>query len=181
MLPMLLARALESGPRETIKAPKALESKIQATPRYEQSKPILIVDDSLTIRTHLRSLLHSFGFAVIESDNAEDVLASPSLTPYACVLMDVLMPGMGGYEACRRIKALGRTGNSVPVVMLTSKTSPFDHIRGKMAGCDAYLNKPVNPNELLAALSRHVLPAASNRVIQRPMNHNTVAHQFVAT
>ena len=74
---------------------------------------------------------------------------------YTCILMDVLMPGMDGYEACRRIKARARTGEGPPIVMLTSKSSPFDRIRGKMAGCDAYLTKPIDPNDLYQVVLRY--------------------------
>ena len=69
------------------------------------------------------------------------------------MLLDVLMPGIDGFEACRRIKA--RAG-SPPVVMLTSKSSPFDRVRGKMAGCDTYLTKPVDAEQLRAVVSRHL-------------------------
>ncbi|HEY8049741.1 MAG TPA: response regulator, partial [Ramlibacter sp.] len=70
-----------------------------------------------------------------------------------CVFMDVLMPGVDGFEACRRIKA--RRG-ALPVVMLTSKSSPFDRVRGKIAGCDTYLTKPVDIVQLRDALGRHI-------------------------
>ena len=66
------------------------------------------------------------------------------------------MPGMDGYETCRRIKALPKTGKDVKIIMLTSRTSPFDRIRGKMAGCDAYLTKPVEAEKLHETLRRHL-------------------------
>jgi twitching motility two-component system response regulator PilG len=67
--------------------------------------------------------------------------------------MDVVMPGVDGYEGCREIKRLQRR-QVLPVVMLTSKSSPFDRIRGRMAGCDAYLAKPVDDEELKHVLAR---------------------------
>jgi twitching motility two-component system response regulator PilG len=67
--------------------------------------------------------------------------------------MDVVMPGVDGYEGCREIKKLQRQ-KVLPVVMLTSKSSPFDRIRGRMAGCDAYLGKPVNDQDLKQVLAR---------------------------
>lgn len=88
--------------------------------------------------------------------------------------MDVMMPGMNGYEACRRSKARSRTGEAPAVVMLTSKTSPFDRIRGKMAGCDAYLSKPINSNKLQTVLSDYAA-AASSRESQRPVHHPVLA------
>ena len=78
--------------------------------------------------------------------------------------MDVLMPGIDGFEACRRIKAKRA---KLPVVMLTSKSSPFDRVRGKMAGCDTYLTKPVDPAQLREVLARHVPLAATARELAR--------------
>jgi two-component system cell cycle response regulator len=70
-----------------------------------------------------------------------------------CIFMDVVMPGADGYEGCREIKRQRRE-RALPVVMLTSKSSPFDRIRGRMAGCDAYLAKPVEEGELQQVLTR---------------------------
>jgi two-component system, cell cycle response regulator len=70
--------------------------------------------------------------------------------------MDVLMPDMDGYEGCKRIRSLKAKIGALPVLMLTSKSSPFDRIRGKMAGCDAYLTKPVQPELLHAALAPYL-------------------------
>ena len=124
-------------------APLGLPSSIN-----EQPRPILVVDDSLAVRAHLRSLLEAGGFVVSESDSAQAALELLSRQSFDCVLMDVMMPGIDGYEGCRRIKAMLRGARSLPVVMLTSKSSPFDRIRGKMAGCDAYLTKPIDPKQL---------------------------------
>ena len=66
------------------------------------------------------------------------------------------MPGMDGYETCRRIKALPHMLKRVKVIMLTSRTSPFDRIRGKMAGCDAYLTKPVQAQTLYTTLNEYL-------------------------
>jgi twitching motility two-component system response regulator PilG len=70
------------------------------------------------------------------------------------------MPGIVGYEGCRRIKAgPSSERRPTPIVMLTSKASPFDRIRGKMAGCDAYLTKPVDPTQLYEVLTKFVAAA----------------------
>jgi two-component system, cell cycle response regulator len=149
ILPMLLARALEQSPGTAAAfatsraAPLDLPNSINERPR-----PILVVDDSLAVRAHLRSLLEAGGFVVSESDSAQAALALLARQSFDCVLMDVMMPGIDGYEGCRQIKAMLRGARALPVVMLTSKSSPFDRIRGKMAGCDAYLTKPVDPKQL---------------------------------
>jgi DNA-binding response OmpR family regulator len=66
------------------------------------------------------------------------------------------MPDTDGYEGCRKIKSLKSSIGHLAVVMLTSKASPFDRIRGKMAGCDAYLTKPVEPARLYEVLAHHI-------------------------
>ncbi len=124
----------------------------------EQSKSIsvLVVDDSLAVRAQVRSLLESRGLLVTDVENADTAIKLAAATRYACILMDVLMPGMDGYEACRRIKENAQFGLQSTVVMLTSKSSPFDRIKGMMAGCDAYLTKPINPEKLQHVISHYV-------------------------
>jgi two-component system cell cycle response regulator len=149
-LPILLARALEKTPSNAVNA-------VSAKP---QGNAVLVVDDSAAVRAQLRALLESRGLAVADVDSAEAALAAAAASHYACILMDVLMPGIDGYEACRRIKA---SKHGAPaIVMLTSKSSPFDRIRGKMAGCDAYLTKPVDAEHLYEVISRHMETPASN-------------------
>ena len=67
------------------------------------------------------------------------------------------MPGIDGYEACRKIKAMPANSKNIKpsIIMLTSKSSPFDRIRGKMAGCDAYLTKPVQKSHLMQVLAKY--------------------------
>ncbi|MBC5768043.1 response regulator [Ramlibacter albus] len=149
ILPVLLYRALELAPREQPAAAPAASV---------ASRRVLVVDDSLAVRNYLRSMLEKEGIEVHEAESAEQGIETAAAGNYACVLMDVLLPGIDGFEACRRLKARARNGHQLPVVMLTSKSSPFDRVRGKMAGCDTYLTKPVDPNELRGVVARHVAP-----------------------
>ncbi len=149
-LPVLLARALEKTP-----------STAACAAAKPESNAVLVVDDSAAVRAQLRALLESRGLAVADVDSAEAALAAAAESHYACILMDVLMPGIDGYEACRRVKANTHDGAAPTVVMLTSKSSPFDRIRGKMAGCDAYLTKPVDPEHLYEVISRYTATPAT--------------------
>ena len=165
ILPMLLARALEQGPRKKTDAARAtipadLEPSA-ASARGASNRPVLVVDDSLAVRAHLRSLLEARGVSVVLADSAETGIAAAAAAPYGCILMDVLMPGIDGYEACRRIKSAASAGKRPAIVMLTSKSSPFDRIRGKMAGCDAYLTKPVDPPKLHEVVTQYIAAVAS--------------------
>ena len=65
---------------------------------------------------------------------------------YDSIFLDVVMPGVDGYEVCKRVKK-DKEKKHIPVIMLTSKSSPFDKVKGKLAGCDSYLTKPVEHEE----------------------------------
>jgi len=156
-LPMLLVRALEQVPAKTA-----------GRGNLSRSNSVLVVDDSAAVRGQLRALLERRGFSVTEVQNAESAIKFASNQTYTCILMDVLMDGINGYDACRLIKMKTTGGKKANVVMLTSKTSPFDRIKGKMAGCDAYLTKPVNPEQLYEVLSRFVAkPADGGKLAQQ--------------
>ena len=191
ILPMLLARALESGPGSA--EPVTSTASPVAAPVHHAGTAahvpqILVVDDSLAARAHLRSLLEQRGYAVTDADSVEVALQGLAKRKFDCVLMDVLMPDTDGYEGCHQIKARLRGADAVPVVMLTSKGSPFDRIRGKMAGCDAYLTKPVDPKHLTEVLAQqvHAVPvrrvnAANARVIAEPSAPGALSRRFVST
>lgn len=117
---------------------------------------ILVTDDSQAIRDYLSQTLKRRGYAVTAAESGEDAVEMAKKQRFDCVLMDVLMPGIDGYKACREIRRIKSSGKGVmPVVMLTSKTSPFDKIRGKMAGCNAYLTKPVKMQILLDTVKKY--------------------------
>ena len=169
ILPMLLARALEQSaavhPVAAAAAAHGLRSSSDSA-----VKRVLVIDDSLAVRNHLRSLLEACGLQVSEADCVAAALKALAAERFDCALMDVLMPEVDGYEGCKRIKGLKASVGQLPVVMLTSKSSPFDRIRGKMAGCDAYLTKPVEPAQLYDVLAQHigvvVTPVADGRSVQ---------------
>jgi twitching motility two-component system response regulator PilG len=148
VLPVLLTRAMDALPVARTATPSAAA--------HARRPMVLVVDDSTIARTQLRSLL---AMHECDAQEAADVGQAMSLLGgrrFDCVFMDVLMPGADGYDGCRQAKAQSRGDRAVPVVMLTSKTSPFDRIRGKMAGCDAYLAKPVSAADLEQVLAQFV-------------------------
>lgn len=154
VLPMVLARALERGA-----GPGTAFSPVARGPAASPSRTaarVLVVDDSLAVRVHLRSLLEPRGYQVTEADSVAAAMARIEDARFDCVLMDVLMPHEDGYEGCHRIKARLRGADATPVVMLSSKGTAFDRLRGKMAGCDAYLTKPVDPHHLGEVLAQQV-------------------------
>ena len=91
-------------------------------------------------------------------DLAEDAEAALDLIQernYDVIFLDVVLPEMDGYKVCKLIKS-NATTRSIPVVMLTGKTSPFNKVRGVMAGCDRYLTKPVDAEELRMVLYEYL-------------------------
>jgi twitching motility two-component system response regulator PilG len=116
---------------------------------------VLVVDDNLTVREFMKSKLAAFNFNVDYAENGEQAIGFTGQKHYSCVFLDVVMPGIDGYQVCKLIKS-SRTARKTAVVMLTSKDSPFDKIRGSMSGCDAYLTKPVDEEKLLETIAKFV-------------------------
>ncbi len=110
---------------------------------------ILVVDDSIVVREQLTKILTEHGYLVTTASSGEEALQLFKANYYRKVLLDVVMPEADGYEICRKLRTIDK---KTPVIMLTSKSSPFDKIRGKMAGCQAYLTKPVTLDNLLVKL-----------------------------
>ena len=102
----------------------------------------LIVEESQRLREQLRVALKRIGIHSRQIANAEGAHREIRSTSYDLVLLDVSMSAVDGFELCRNIKKNAYTG-SIPVMMLTASTSPFDRARGALAGCDAYLLKPI--------------------------------------
>lgn len=141
-------------------APAPTVEKRPETARRPDGTPVgaiplraLVVDDSPTIRTQLTATLQRCGLDVLSAEDGESALVRAQSAVLDLVFLDVVMPGMNGYELCRAIRALP-TGRHLPVVMLTSRSSPFDRARGALAGCDTYLVKPVTLKDFYAVVDK---------------------------
>jgi twitching motility two-component system response regulator PilG len=140
---------------------RANDKSLPTEPAYVEPKPVesvLVVDDSATVRAFMKAKLTPFRFDVDFAENGEQAIDMAQAKFYTCIFLDILMPGIDGYQVCKRIKSSGATKNTA-VVMLSSKSSAFDKLRGNWAGCDAYLGKPVSEDDLLATIARF-LPSA---------------------
>lgn len=104
---------------------------------------ILVVDDSSIIRKQIEIELKIFDVHVDTAESSEQAFDLMNHKIYDMIFLDVVLPGMDGYQICKIIKK-DKDKKKIPVVMLTSKSSPFDRIKGALAGCDTYLTKPVN-------------------------------------
>ncbi len=122
----------------------------------------LIVDDSPTVRRQLALALNRIGLdgeAVSNAGEALDVLAMRS---YELMLADVVMPGLDGYQLTRTVRR-DRGLRAMPVILLTSRSSPFDLARGALAGCNSYLVKPVSMQTLHETVQRQLRRCAKRR------------------
>src|SRR5271167_2250591 len=110
---------------------------------------VLVVDDILSNVKLLEAKLTAEYFDVVTAFNGLECLARVAETAPDIVLLDVMMPGMDGFEVCRRIKANPRTAH-IPVVMVTALDQPSDRVTGLLAGADDFLTKPVDDSALFA-------------------------------
>src|SRR5271154_2304747 len=110
---------------------------------------ILIVDDEATARMALATLLRREGFEVRDASDGATALAECHSFRPDLILLDIVMPGVDGFEVCRRIKATPET-RLTPVVLITGLSATGDRIQGINAGADDFLSKPIDFNELLA-------------------------------
>src|ERR1700722_9337557 len=117
----------------------------QVIPKREAAK-ILVVDDEPQVRRALRAILTGNGCSVIEVRDGEEALEEMKVDRPDLVLLDINMPGIDGFETCRRI----REASDVPIIMVTVRGSEKDKVLALDAGADDYLVKPFGTQELLA-------------------------------
>lgn len=124
-----------------------------------KDKLALVVDDEIRITTMMRMNLESEGLRVITATNGREALDHLREEMPDIIILDVMMPGVDGFETLRRI----RTASQVPIIMLTAKDEESDRIKGLELGADDYVGKPFSHRELVsrikAVLRRHYLPA----------------------
>jgi phosphoribosyl 1,2-cyclic phosphodiesterase/CheY-like chemotaxis protein len=116
---------------------------------------VYVVDDSPVQADLARALLETAGHRVVTYRSGADVLQAAAAAPPDCILMDIMMPGIDGYELCRRLRAMeGLAGTKL--VMVSTKAYPFDRARAVAIGADGYFVKPLHPSGFVAALERLV-------------------------
>lgn len=115
------------------------------------SKRVLIVDDSPTEMHILTEILQKNGFTVLTATNGADGVAAAKKEKPDLVLMDVVMPGLNGFQATRQISKDPETAH-IPVIIVTTKDMETDRIWGLRQGAKDYLTKPVNETNLLTTI-----------------------------
>lgn len=123
------------------------------------SSRVLLVEDDDGIRETTRLLLEDEGYAVDEACSAEEGLDQFDSRPPDCVVVDLMLPGMDGFEYCRHL----RRRSAVPIIVVTAKTDSHDVVAGLEAGADDYVTKPFHGKELCARL-RALLRRANSKL-----------------
>lgn len=125
-------------------------------------RSMLIVDDQADLRLLLRMTFAGSRFAVREAADGQSALAACEQEMPDIVLLDVMMPGLDGYEVCRRIKSDNRAAGTF-VVLMTAGHQATEEARARAAGADLYVAKPFSPNELLQTVQSlaHAVPPAT--------------------
>ena len=115
---------------------------------------VLLVDDSMVTREMERRLLEDAGFVVAVAAEASDALAQLGAERFDCVVTDIEMPGMDGYELTRHLRSVPQL-SQLPVIVVSTRERPEDRLRGLEAGADAYLTKQrLDPGELAGLIRR---------------------------
>jgi len=113
---------------------------------------ILIIDDSPTELHLFQNMLEKAGFETLVADSGEDGVRQAEAARPDCILMDVVMPGMNGFQATRKITQDPRT-SSIPVIMITNKDQETDKIWGMRQGAVEYIVKPIGSKDLVAKIN----------------------------
>jgi two-component system nitrate/nitrite response regulator NarL len=120
------------------------------------SGTILIVDDDPNYRAFVSSIFGRVGYQTSEASSGEGALAAVRGERPSCVLLDVLLPGVTGYEVCRELR--DEHGDALPIIFVTGeRTEPGDRVAGLLLGADDYVVKPFDPDELLARVRRMIV------------------------
>ena len=137
---------------------------------------ILVVDDQVQNIELLEAYLVPQGYDVVKAADGKEALALLSSTPIDLILLDVMMPGMNGFEVARRIRQ-DNAHNLLPIIMVTALRETEDRVKGIEAGCDDFLSKPFDKNELLARVRSLLKVKAYNDLLN---NYRTELESEVA-
>jgi DNA-binding response OmpR family regulator len=141
-------------------------------------RKVLVLEDEENIRSFVVINLKRAGYQTIEAGTGEDALAALKANPDVKVaLLDIMLPGIDGFEVCRRIRAMD---NKIGIIMLTARAQEMDKVTGLMTGADDYVTKPFSPAELTArvdALFRRAggdeEAASPDEIVAPPFRLNT--------
>ena len=128
-------------------------------------KKILVLEDEASIRSFIVINLRRAGYEIIEAGSGEEALAQLDANrDTRLALLDVNLPGIDGFEVCRRIRA---TGSTIGIIMLTARSQEMDKVTGLMTGADDYVTKPFSPAELTARVDALMRRSGSGTTMEQ--------------
>jgi len=129
---------------------------------------VMVVEDSLAQRKAIANFLKSGGVVAIEAKNGIEALSLLEAQKPHIILLDAIMPGMNGYELCRRLKS-NPTTQHTPIIMCTGQDNASDRYWAMKQGADAYLVKPFRPAELIELLKQFLRPSSAQATASEPI------------
>ncbi|MGE0813054.1 MAG: response regulator transcription factor [Vicinamibacterales bacterium] len=139
---------------------------IAAPPRVDPVKHVLVVEDEPQMRSMLTDNLEFEGYRVTAVASGEEALREVASRQFALLLVDVMLPGISGFDVCRDLRARGFL---MPIVVLTARTQEQDRVQGLDLGADDYVGKPFSVSELLARV---------RAIVRRDAWHSQPAGEF---
>ena len=124
-----------------------------------QAKKVLVVDDSSTIRTAVKWILSGQDLHVLLAEDGQQGVDTATRELPELILMDVEMPRLDGFSACRQLRGQDSTRH-IPIILLTSKGAQVDVARGYESGCTLYLTKPFDAERLKGVVKRFLSRSA---------------------
>ncbi len=121
----------------------------------DPKKKVLVVDDHQTVVRLMEAVLKLRGFAVLHAENGPEALEVVRRERPGMVFLDIMMPGMDGFEVCRQLKADPAT-RDIPVVFLTARGEEADVARGAEAGAVDFIKKPFQTSDVMRLLEQHL-------------------------
>ncbi len=147
-----------------------------------RGRRILVVDDDRLNRRILAGILRPEGFEIVEAESGEQALELYASHPPDLVLLDVVLPGINGFEACRQLRALHGAA-AAPVIFITAKSESEDVVTGLSAGGVDYLPKPIRAKEALARIRAHLqirlLMAEQRGLVDQLSKANSAKNRFL--
>jgi DNA-binding response OmpR family regulator len=130
------------------------------------SDTILVVDDTPANLAILFTGLRNAGYKVLINERGDIALQTAAYALPDLIILDVMMPGIDGFETCRRLKEDPRT-RDIPVILMTALTDPIDEVTGLRAGAVDYITKPIHVEVVLARISTHLTLRKLYRDLER--------------
>jgi twitching motility two-component system response regulator PilG len=140
---------------ESSETAQPAKTRTAAVTEHRKNKTVLVVEDSTTTRKVITVILKNEGFDVVQAKDGIEALARFNEIVPDLVLLDIIMPGMDGYQVLATMKN-NANFKKIPVIMLTAKSGLIDKVKGKMSGCSEYLTKPFTPEELMTRVKKYL-------------------------